>query len=175
MSEERFKDALSIIKNILEGIRTIAHHYRPPQFEEKGLKWVLEELLQRLNSSTNVRFLMHLGGKEEELLPRVQEQLYYIVFEITSNIVKHAEATESALISYRENHFYVLQIRDNGKGISQNIAQSTGQGLQNLRRRLESIGGIYEIVSSQDSGTAILIKMNLLHSYPQDHIYTQKK
>ncbi|MDF7817267.1 7TM-DISM domain-containing protein [Runella sp. MFBS21] len=175
LSEERFKDALSIIKNILEGIRTIAHHYRPPQFEEKGLKWVLEELLQRLNSSTNVHFLMHLGGKEEELVPRVQEQLYYIIFEITSNIIKHAEATEAALISYRESNFYVLQIRDNGKGIPQNIIHSTGQGLQNLRRRLESIGGIYEVVSSQDSGTAILIKMNLLHSYPQDHIYTQKK
>jgi signal transduction histidine kinase len=165
LNATRLEEALSTIKKVLEGIRTISNYYIPDRFEEKGLKMMLQELTRRLGDTTSVRYLLHLKGHEEQLPTQVQLQLYYVVFELTANITKHAQATEAGLISYRENGYYVFQIRDNGRGGLPKIEDSKGSGLKNIQRRLNSIGAILEVQSLEEEGTTTVIRITLSHPF----------
>ncbi len=165
LNATRLEEALNTIKKVLEGIRTISHYYVPDRFEEKGLKMMLQELTRRLGDTTSVRYLLHLKGHEEQLPTRVQLQLYYVVFELTANITKHSQATEAGLISYRENGYYVFQIRDNGRGGLPKIEDSKGSGLKNIQRRLNSIGAILEVQSLEEEGTTTIIRITLSHPF----------
>lgn len=98
-------------------------------------------------NGTNIRFEMllplHLpqikiGGEE-------RRHIYLSTKEIFNNTLKHSEATTlKCEVSFSKQHLF-LQIRDNGKGFTNN---STGNGLRNIRERIQTIGGYIDIESS---------------------------
>jgi signal transduction histidine kinase len=48
-----------------------------------------------------------------------------------------------------------LSIADNGKGLMADAARQGGDGLLNMRSRLENLGGRFEIASQSGRGTTV--------------------
>jgi len=101
---------------------------------------------------------------------RVEAELRYNLFlalkEALNNIVKHAQATEVWLRLKLEGQRLTLVIEDNGRGISASGTAeadrlSSGYGLGNLARRLESVGGFCEIHSAAGQGTRVELSARL--------------
>jgi signal transduction histidine kinase len=90
----------------------------------------------------------------------VRRNIFLTVKEGLHNIVKHAAATQVQLI-VRSNQELTVIISDNGKGISLvNLNQySGGNGLKNMQRRIESIGGRF--ILSNGKGTTIRMEVPL--------------
>jgi len=85
-----------------------------------------------------------LGGEQ-------RRNIYLVIKEALHNIVKHASAT-SVSIGFRiVVNDLQISIQDNGKGFEQ--ASSFGNGLKNMSRRMEMIGGHFMISGKQ--GTII--------------------
>jgi two-component system, sensor histidine kinase LadS len=156
---DRFQDLLDTIRKILAGIRVISRHYVPDQFEEKGLAIMLHDMAQRLSDTTGISFKTHLKGQESLLPLRSQLQLYYALFELCANIAKHCGGREAALVSFRKEGFYNIQIRDDGQGGLPIEGESQGSGLGNVRRRLESIGATFTVSSLAGQGTFFKIRL----------------
>jgi signal transduction histidine kinase/ligand-binding sensor domain-containing protein len=78
--------------------------------------------------------------------------------EALHNVVKHAQAREvSVYLNPHESGFNVT-VRDDGKGFDPGAVPERpgrGNGLKNMRQRLEKIGGHCEIHSSPGAGTEI--------------------
>jgi signal transduction histidine kinase len=53
-----------------------------------------------------------------------------------------------------------MNVKDDGKGFDINTVQ-IGYGLQNMRERIEEIGGIYDIKSISSEGTRISVSLPL--------------
>jgi signal transduction histidine kinase len=95
----------------------------------------------------------------------VRHNLFLAFKEALNNVVKHAIASEVSLSLMVRTDFFVLVIRDNGKGFSPDVMEQPGRrepdriarghGLANMRRRLEKIGGRCKIQSSPGSGTEV--------------------
>jgi len=91
----------------------------------------------------------------------VRHNVFLAVKEALNNAIKHSGATEIVLtISARADEFEI-NIADNGRGIiakEGNETQKnkrTGRGLANMRERLASIHGVFELKSEPGQGTEV--------------------
>lgn len=73
------------------------------------------------------------GEKRRNIFLSVKESLH--------NIVKHAQATEVIITLQLKDKSLIITVSDNGKGIDKEKLRRFGNGLSNMKRRMESIGG----------------------------------
>lgn len=66
-----------------------------------------------------------------------RRNIYLVVKEALNNILKHAEATEVHLTLKKSSDGLTLQIQDNGKGIDFDNIRRFGNGLNNMKKRME--------------------------------------
>lgn len=85
-----------------------------------------------------------------------RRNLYLAVKESLHNIVKHAQA-DRVNLEFTLNSQLVVQIHDNGIGIDPQKLNQFGNGLNNMRKRMESVGG--SMLIDQQNGTRILFKI----------------
>lgn len=98
---------------------------------------------------------IHVAGE-------IRRNIFLVIKEATGNIMKHAKATEVNVRLIRENKGIALYIKDNGIGIDlQNIRQF-GNGLKNMKKRMESIG--VEFSAENHQGTCIKLYYELPNS-----------
>jgi signal transduction histidine kinase len=83
------------------------------------------------------------------------------VKEALNNTVKHAAASEVNLTLSCEDRRLVVVIHDNGKGFAPEDARRFGNGLVNMRQRLESIAGEIQIRSTPGGGTNVTLSVFL--------------
>ncbi|MFV0470466.1 MAG: sensor histidine kinase [Paludibacteraceae bacterium] len=82
--------------------------------------------------------------------------MYRTIQEAVNNALKYSDGREiSVNILDRDNKIHI-SIRDNGKGFDMKTV-SIGNGLHNMRKRIEDIEGEYTIVSELNKGTAISV------------------
>lgn len=94
---------------------------------------------------------VHLQGEQ-------RRNIYLVIKESLHNIVKHAHATD-VKINFFLNEKLTVTIQDNGKGIDPEKLRRFGNGLRNMRQRMEAVGGNFEIYT--DNGTCIKLECPL--------------
>lgn len=122
-----------------------------------SLKESLEKLTTLHNSYGQVKFSCIFTGKETLLSDTQKENIYRIVTEIFTNILKHAQATEATIQLLIDNTSAQLIAEDNGTGFSVEQAQNTkGMGIKNIRQRVNLMKGKLHISSDRGNTTYII-------------------
>lgn len=91
-----------------------------------------------------------------------RHQLFLAFKEALTNVVRHAVATEVEVRLAVDTRAMVLSIRDNGHGFT--LVKRDGNGLSNMRSRIEGIGGRWELTSQIGTGTCITFTVPLIFS-----------
>jgi signal transduction histidine kinase len=89
----------------------------------------------------------------------VQRNIFSTVKEAVNNCVKHSGATRILIAARVDREHFILIISDNGRGFEECEARKEGNGLRNMKHRIDVTGGIFEIVSGKGSGTQITISV----------------
>ena len=109
----------------------------------------------------------------------VRHHLFLAFKEALHNVVKHAAASEVSVSLTTTDRSFTLVARDNGQGFdpkavaekkTAEFGRSSGNGLINMRLRLEKIGGRCEVHSSPGTGTEIKFVVELV----PDHLSGRK-
>ena len=100
----------------------------------------------------NVHTPEHIPDKE--LTGDKRRNIFLCVKETLNNAWKHSGASVIA-IDIKINHSLAIQITDNGKGIDMQNLRQFGNGLKNIARRMESIGGIFTIKNNDGAVTTL--------------------
>lgn len=136
-------------------MRTLLVELRP----EALINTRLEILLSQLVDAAKVRKPMEITQKVElqnrqPLPPEVHVAFYRIAQEALTNIIKHANATETIVELKAQRQRVECVITDNGEGF--NVKQiSRGIGMISMRERAESIHARLSIVSRKGKGTRV--------------------
>lgn len=77
-----------------------------------------------------------------------RRNIYLVVKEALHNIIKHARANE-VNIQFDFDPAILITIRDNGKGFESGQVRRFGNGLKNMKQRMESIAGSLDITNNQ--------------------------
>lgn len=89
--------------------------------------------------------------------PEVRHNIFLAAKEAVTNIVRHAKATGAWIRLRLEPSRFILEIEDNGQGMA-NMDQArakTRNGLTNMRKRLEEVGGSFAIEPRPEGGTVV--------------------
>jgi signal transduction histidine kinase/ligand-binding sensor domain-containing protein len=97
----------------------------------------------------------------QTLTSEARRNLFLVTKEALNNILKHAEAEEVQIKMALHGDDLKLSIEDNGKGFCQQEVSRFGNGLKNMKKRMEDIGGQFEISSRPGEGTVIKIRLRL--------------
>lgn len=91
--------------------------------------------------------------------PELRRNVFLILKESLNNIVKHSNASEVQIKLRLSPHQFSLCISDNGK-IMDNVAEnsSSGNGLENMKKRAEECGGKFSSESNKKDGFIICVK-----------------
>jgi two-component system NarL family sensor kinase len=127
--------------------------------QESGLTTTLQRLVERSNVAGRLRCDFRSNRIPEESLPAtVQHQLLRIAQEAISNAVRHAKPTVVSVALRWEQPNLILQVTDNGAGISEaSLEKSEGFGLSNMRTRASQIDGKLAIQTAAGHGTSIVL------------------
>lgn len=83
----------------------------------------------------------------------VQRNVFFTVKEALNNCMKYSKATYINISLSLQNDFLEVNVKDDGIGFAANEAQ--GNGLRNMKNRIEQIKGRFIVQSSIGSGTTI--------------------
>ncbi|MBV8277653.1 MAG: sensor histidine kinase [Verrucomicrobia bacterium] len=145
---------------LVEACRS-AFSLQPAIIEESGLIDALRKLVERSNIPGRLRCNFHSNGlPEDSLLPSAQQDLLRIAQEAMSNAVRHAKPTVISVKLRWKPPAIVLEVTDNGSGITDSKAASRdGFGLSNMRARAENIGAKLEVRTAAGRGTSIVVRV----------------
>jgi signal transduction histidine kinase len=69
--------------------------------------------------------------------------------------VKHSGATSAWLRLRLEPGQFTVEIEDNGRGLPADADKKGRNGLRNMRKRLEEIGGTFNLAAGREGGTVV--------------------
>lgn len=90
-----------------------------------------------------------------DISPEVRHNVFLAAKESVTNVVRHAKATEVWLRLKLEPDRFILEIQDNGRGPSGNESKSTRNGLRNMHKRMEDIGGSFALTAAPEGGALV--------------------
>src|ERR1035437_3918490 len=89
--------------------------------------------------------------------PEVRHNVFLAFKEAVNNVVKHAQASEVRVRLQLQPGNFALSIEDNGRGMGGRDASAAQarNGLRNMRKRMEDIGGQFEVGAASERGTIV--------------------
>jgi signal transduction histidine kinase len=112
-------------------------------------------------TSINCRFDFPEELPDHPLSAEVRRNIFLTMKEAMNNVVKHSGATAVRLgLGFRDRHLEI-SIEDNGKGFVIDDTSRYGNGLINMRKRVETINGRFDIDSRPGGGTRISVNVPL--------------
>jgi signal transduction histidine kinase len=100
-------------------------------------------------------------GTKDAINPELKRNLFLVLKEALNNAIKYSAGTIVEVTFELKENRYTLSIRDNGIGIAEGVVHGGGNGMVNMRKRMESVKGTIEINSGPGLGTYILLSGTL--------------
>ena len=147
------------IDTILSEVRNISRNLSPTLFDKLGLKQSVEQLTDRAQNQHNFLLTSEIDYSAS-LNPEMELQLYRIIQEATTNIIKHADAIAGKITIWEDSNYVFVEIKDNGKGFEADKMLESGNcfGLLNIKERAKFMGGTVQIKSDKN-GTEIKVSL----------------
>ena len=151
----------SMAREAMLDMRLLIFELHPPILEEEGLTAALQARLDAVEARAGVQ--TRLTTTSERRLPlHVEMELYRIVQEALTNVVKHARAQAVNIHLDFEPACFKMKVWDDGVGFDpQTAGLSGGLGLQNMQERMRQIGGWLNVESSPGHGTTINVEVKI--------------
>ncbi|WP_208958240.1 sensor histidine kinase [Dolosigranulum pigrum] len=136
-------------------MRALLLHLRPVKLNEKTLKQGIEQLLKELSTKVNMAIVYEI---EDVSLPvSVEDNLFRVIQELLSNVLRHSKASEVEVYLKKTGQQIQLRIIDDGVGFDMKNQKSGNYGLQNIRERINGLGGHVKLISFKQQGTSVEI------------------
>lgn len=148
--------ASGTIEKSIQVVRRLATELRPPELEGQGLPAAIAWHARDFERRTKIACHLDLPGQMVLLSDAAAIALFRIFQEATTNILRHAKATEvSIMLRYRGNQA-LLRVLDNGVGISRaRIHSMRSLGLTGMRERAAIAGGRLVVGPAWTKGTLV--------------------
>ena len=161
--DEKEQKQLKMIERVLSQaqseMRALLLHLRPISLESKSLKSGIEGLLVELQ--TKVQMKIHWDIEDVKLPEGVEDHLFRIAQELLSNTLRHSHATTLEVYLRQLDSTVLFKIEDNGVGFNSEEILPGSYGINNMKERVQGLGGQVRIVSFPNQGTTIEIKIPL--------------
>ena len=152
-----------MIDEAIETVHRVIAELRPETLNHLGLRGAIEWQAHEFQARTGIP--VEIRADPETITvndPTCATALFRIFQEALFNVGKHAMASRVEASIQETNEFLSLQIKDNGRGISESdFLKSSAFGILGLKERVFLIHGNVEIKGVPDQGTTVTVRIPL--------------
>lgn len=156
----RVGQTMTLVDSSITTVQRIATELRPVILDSLGLfaalEWQVEDFAQRtgVQCTASVPRDMSPPGRQVAIV------LFRILQESLTNIARHANATAVQVCLVLESDGWLLIVKDNGVGITQEqVAAQSSLGLLGMGERAMAIGGSVHFFGAPGAGTSITTRV----------------
>jgi two-component system, NarL family, sensor histidine kinase DegS len=152
----------SMTEEILAGARNILQSLRPKTIRSEGLLASVLKLVDQFGRVNLVETNVSIRGEESVLSAEQKEVIFQVLREGLSNVRKHSQARNLAVVLDLSSVPWVMTVRDDGRGfdlrrVAEDPRKVGSYGLVGMRERAELMGGSLDIVSQLAEGTLVTL------------------
>jgi PAS domain S-box-containing protein len=157
---ERVQSIIVRIDGAMDTVRRIATDLRPSVLDDLGLVAAVEWQAQEFERSTGITAQLEIQATYPELDDVCATTAFRILQETLTNVARHAHATRVHIALRVNAEQLTLEVRDNGRGISEGeMASPRSLGLVGSRERAIACGGELVIRGVRNQGTTVLLRL----------------
>lgn len=158
---ESAKEIHEVVQQLTKEIRTTSYLLHPPLLDENGLPAALSWYLRGLTERSGMDIAFHISEEFGRLSRDMELVVFRLVQECLTNVHRHSGSKSASIRITREADRVVVEVRDEGKGISPERlseiqSKGSGVGIRGMRERLRQFQGEM-IVQSNGTGTTVLV------------------
>jgi signal transduction histidine kinase len=155
---ENIENISNIINDSLTDLRLLSKTLTDDTIATKSLVALLQSECQKIDKLKKCWFTYDSEVQAYEIAYHTKSMLLRIAQEFIQNSLKHAQCKSIKLDLKQTQTFIIMELSDDGKGFDTTKTNSLGIGLQNMKKRTETVGGQFDLISN-NSGTSITIKL----------------
>jgi PAS domain S-box-containing protein len=155
---DKTKTMFELVDDTIRSVQKIASELRPGVLDHLGLSAAIKWQAGEFRDRAGIQCVLSLLPEDIELDHDLSIAIFRIFQETLSNVVRHAEATKVEVDLLEADGILTLDVRDNGKGITdEQISNPTSFGLMGIRERVGFLGGSLEIRGVPGEGTIVSV------------------
>jgi len=159
----RMEEASATVRDSVAGMRSLLVDIYPPSLTEHGLAAALNDIANSQRGSGARITITVSESASSALTPDEQRAVFRVAQECLRNAVQHAEASEVSLTLGRPSGSVVLEVSDNGRGISAESALSVKEndhfGLRLITDAADEIGARLSVRSQPGVGSTFRLEL----------------
>jgi two-component system, NarL family, sensor histidine kinase UhpB len=154
----------SICDHMMCVVRSMMRQLHPLVLTELGLKASIKDLISHWASRhPEIKITFNCPDEVDAIGQKITIQVFRVVQECMTNIVRHSEAKQAMITLQIEHHLQQLKLEvfDNGRGYTSS-QKTTGFGLLGIKERVNSLGGTVTIKNQVQQGLKITVNIPLI-------------
>ena len=148
------------LQDALQKTRLLARQLYPQSCNDETLEMRIANLLRQVESIFGVACEFRYGKLRIDN-PEVSINMFRIAQEAINNAIKHSGASKIEVSLFASRDAIVLEVTDNGIGITLENDQSPagGLGMHIMRRRSSMFGGTLKFETANTGGTRVIVTL----------------
>ncbi len=153
-----------MVESGIKTIQKVSTELRPGLLDHLGLTAAIEWHTKEILKDKGIKYTLELNTPDELFIDRdISTSIFRIYQEALTNIIRHSCATLVNISMKKETGNIVLEVSDNGKGITkEQIENAKSYGLTGIRERVYLLGGTLKIAGKPGRGTTLKVKIPLI-------------
>ena len=157
---ERIAAMVGLVDRMVETVQQISSTLRPGILDDFGLLEAMRWQGREFQKRTGIACGTHIELEQLELDPDHTTSLFRILQEALTNVARHANATEVTVKLMVPTGQLILEITDNGKGITvAQVNDTASLGLTGIRERALLLKGRVTVTGAVGQGTTVRVEM----------------
>jgi two-component system, NarL family, sensor histidine kinase UhpB len=157
---DKLVEASDLADQTIECVQKIGEELRPGVLDTLGLATAIKHEAIRFQERSGIVCHTKLPEVLPDLKDNVATAMFRIFQETLTNIVRHSQASEVSIALSQKDEHIVLEVRDNGKGISpENLANPRSLGLLGMKERATLLGGEILFERTVPEGTLVRLRI----------------
>ena len=157
----RIQALATLVKETVKTVRRISAELRPSILDDLGLGAAVEWLAHDFETRTSIGCAVSVPSNVAISAER-GTVVFRMCQEALTNVARHAGASHVSIDLVEAGDTLTLEVRDNGRGITDEEVQRPGSlGLLGMRERAALLGGVAEVKGTPGQGTTVTVRVPL--------------
>ena len=158
--EKHIRSMSALVEGTVDLVRKLATELRPEVLDELGLIAALRWYARDFGERTGITTGFSVYPKDFMLEPELSSVIFRIFQEIMNNAAKHSKATKVTIFLRKQQHLFLMRVRDKGIGINdEEASHKRSFGIIGMQERAKLQHGNIKITGARDKGTTIVLEI----------------
>jgi signal transduction histidine kinase len=166
----RIDATVDLVNSTIKTVQRITSELRPSILDNLGLAAAIEWQAREFEGRFGIKCTFDIPDEYLPVNTEIATAVFRIFQETLTNVARHSEATEVRLTLEEKLNVLLLEVKDNGKGMTLEAQdRPRAFGIMGMRERAKLVGGTFDILSELGQGTTVRVTIPLPESLQDEH------